>query len=74
MIFPEGRRSRTGRVNKEDFSMAWDVSSKTWKTSKVMCMYLRGDKQAGYIVSFLPGERNFVQMRVFTPEPVEGKI
>jgi hypothetical protein len=72
MIFPEGRRSRTGRVNKEDFSYGVGRFVKNVENCKVMCMYLRGDKQAGYSIIPAWGEKFSVQMEVFTPEPVEG--
>jgi hypothetical protein len=72
MIFPEGRRSRTGRVNKEDFSYGVGRFVKNVENCKVMCMYLRGDKQDSYSIIPAWGEKFFVQMEVFTPKPVEG--
>ena len=72
MIFPEGRRSRTGRVNQEDFSYGVGRFVKNVENCKVMCMYLRGDKQAGYSIIPAWGEKFSVQMEVFTPEHVEG--
>ena len=72
MIFPEGRRSRTGRVNKEDFSYGVGRFVKNVENCKVMCMYLRGDKQDNYSVIPAWGEKFSVQMEVFTPEHVEG--
>ena len=72
MIFPEGRRSRTGRVNKEDFSYGVGRFVKNVKNCKVMCMYLRGDKQDSYSIIPAWGEKFSVQMEVFTPELVEG--
>jgi hypothetical protein len=72
MIFPEGRRSRTGRVNKEDFSYGVGRFVKNVENCRVMCMYLRGDKQDNYSVIPAWGEKFSVQMEVFTPEHVEG--
>ena len=72
MIFPEGRRSRTGRVNKEDFSYGVGRFVKNVENCKVMCMYLRGDKQAGYSIIPAWGEKFSVQIEVFTPKPLEG--
>jgi hypothetical protein len=72
MIFPEGRRSRTGRVNKEDFSYGVGRFVKNVENCKVMCMYLRGDKQHTYSIIPAWGEKFSVQMEVFTPEPIEG--
>ncbi len=48
MIFPEGTRSRTGRVNTEDFT--YHVGRLYCKTPgcRVLCIYLRGDSQESY--------------------------
>jgi 1-acyl-sn-glycerol-3-phosphate acyltransferase len=72
MIFPEGGRSRTGRVNKESFSYGVGRFVKNVENCKVMCIYLRGDKQEHY--SSIPkwGEKFSVQVEVFTPVPIEG--
>jgi 1-acyl-sn-glycerol-3-phosphate acyltransferase len=72
MIFPEGGRSRTGRVKKEDFSYGVGRFVKNVENCKVLCMYLRGDKQDSYSVIPAWGEKFSVQMEVFTPEPIEG--
>ena len=72
MIFPEGRRSRTGRVNKEDFSYGVGRFIKNVENCKVMCMYLRGDKQTSYSNIPVWGEKFSVQIEVFTPEHMEG--
>jgi hypothetical protein len=67
MIFPEGGRSRTGRVNKEGFSYGVGRFVKDVEECKVMCLYMRGDKQENY--SSIPawGEKFSVQVEVFTP-------
>jgi len=67
MIFPEGGRSRNGRVDKEGFSYGVGRFVQDVENCKVMCMYVRGDKQANY--SFIPawGEKFSVAMEVFTP-------
>lgn len=69
LIFPEGGRSRTGRVNAESFSYGVGRFIKDFETCKVMCIYLRGDSQHTY--SFIPrfGERFTVNVEVFQPEP-----
>lgn len=72
MIFPEGKRSRTGRVDKEGFSYGVGRFIKNVENCKVMCMYLRGDKQDNYSVVPAWGDKFSVQMEVFTPQPVEG--
>jgi 1-acyl-sn-glycerol-3-phosphate acyltransferase len=67
MIFPEGGRSRTGMVNKEDFSYGVGRFVQDVEGCKVMCIYLRGDRQKTY--SLIPswGEKFSMQVEVFTP-------
>ena len=72
MIFPEGRRSRTGRVDKEGFSYGVGRFIKNLEDCKVMCIYLRGDKQENYSVIPAWGEKFSVQVEIFTPQPAEG--
>lgn len=72
MIFPEGRRSRTGCVDKEGFSYGVGRFIKNVENCKVMCMYLRGDKQDNYSAIPAWGDKFSVQMEVFTPKLVEG--
>jgi len=56
--FSWGKRSRTGRVDREGFSYGVGRFIKNLENCKVMCMYLRGDKQNIY--SVIPaGARNF---------------
>jgi 1-acyl-sn-glycerol-3-phosphate acyltransferase len=69
LIFPEGGRSRTGRVDREQFSYGVGrFLADDGGDLQVMCLYLRGDGQASY--SLLPdfGERFTVLMDVFKPE------
>jgi len=72
MIFPEGRRSRTGRVDREGFSYGVGRFIKHAENCKVMCLYLRGDHQDNYSVIPAPGEKFSVEMEIFIPRPVEG--
>ena len=72
MIFPEGRRSRTGQVDKEGFSYGVGRFIKNAENCKIMCMYLRGDKQDKYSAIPAWGEKFSVQMEVFTPKRTEG--
>ena len=72
MIFPEGRRSRTGRVDKEGFSYGVGRFIKNLEDCKVMCIYLRGDKQENYSVIPAWVEKFSVQVEIFTPQPAEG--
>jgi hypothetical protein len=72
MIFPEGGRSRTGRINKESFSYGVGRFVKDVEECKVMCIYLRGNKQDNYSAIPAWGEKFSVQLEVFSPERIEG--
>jgi hypothetical protein len=72
MIFPEGRRSRTGRVDKEGFSYGVGRFIKNAGNCRVMCLYLRGDRQKNYSAVPAWGDKFTVRMEVFTPQPVQG--
>jgi 1-acyl-sn-glycerol-3-phosphate acyltransferase len=72
MIFPEGGRSRTGRINKESFSYGVGRFIKEVEDCKVMCIYLRGNKQDNYSAIPAWGDKFSVQMEVFSPKRIEG--
>jgi len=72
MIFPEGKRSRTGRVDMEGFSYGVGRFVKNVENCKVMCMYLRGDKQDSYSIIPAWGEKFSIQIEIFTPKAAEG--
>lgn len=69
MIFPEGGRSRTGRVDKEGFSYGVGRFVQDVEGCKIMCLYLRGDKQNNYSAIPAWGEIFSVQVEVFMPVP-----
>jgi len=71
MIFPEGGRSRTGRVDKENFSYGVGRFIQDVENCKVMCIYLRGDKQRRYGLIPAWGDKFYAQVEVFQPAPVE---
>jgi 1-acyl-sn-glycerol-3-phosphate acyltransferase len=48
MIFPEGTRSRNGRVNTEEFSYGTGRLFHDTPECRVMCLYMRGDGQETY--------------------------
>ncbi|HPX55328.1 MAG TPA: lysophospholipid acyltransferase family protein [Syntrophales bacterium] len=48
MIFPEGGRSRTGRVDTQNFSYGVGRFLEGSDNCRVMCLYLRGDHQDHY--------------------------
>jgi hypothetical protein len=72
MIFPEGGRSRTGRVDQENFSYGVGRFVKDVENCRIMCIYLRGDQQRRYGVIPAWGDKFYAQMEVFTPTPLEG--
>lgn len=47
-IFPEGRRSRSGRIDTEDFSYATGQLLKFDDNPSVICLYARGKKHGGF--------------------------
>jgi len=71
MIFPEGGRSRTGRVDKENFSYGVGRFIQDVENCKVMCIYLRGDQQRRYGLIPAWGDKFYAQVEVFQPAPVE---
>jgi 1-acyl-sn-glycerol-3-phosphate acyltransferase len=69
MIFPEGGRSRTGRVDKEGFSYGVGRFVQDVAGCKIMCLYLRGERQDNYSLIPVWGEKFSVQMEILTPVP-----
>jgi hypothetical protein len=72
LVFPEGARSRTGRVDRKDFSYGVGRLVDEQKEARVLLVYLRGDRQERY--SSMPrfGERFTMAIEPFTPKRVEG--
>lgn len=70
MIFPEGTRSRKGRVNTDEYSYGAGRLICTIPGCRVMCIYLRGDGQATY--GNLPKykEKFYLQMTECRPRTV----
>jgi 1-acyl-sn-glycerol-3-phosphate acyltransferase len=73
VIFPEGTRSRTGRVNTESFFYGVGRFIKMVEGIKIMCIYLRGDGQETYSTIPRYGERFTMKVKVFTPQKTEAK-
>ncbi|MBN1613157.1 MAG: 1-acyl-sn-glycerol-3-phosphate acyltransferase [Deltaproteobacteria bacterium] len=71
-IFPEGHRSRTGRIDRENFSYGVGRFIKDLDNCKVMCLYLRGDSQSAYGTIPRFGERFTVLMESFVPERLDS--
>ncbi len=68
MIFPEGGRTRTGRVDRENFSYGVGRFVQDVENCKVMCIYLRGDRQRRYGLIPAWGDKFYAQVEVFKPE------
>ncbi|MDO8784870.1 MAG: lysophospholipid acyltransferase family protein, partial [Syntrophales bacterium] len=71
MIFPEGGRSRTGRVDTENFSYGVGRFIKDIAGCEVMCIYLRGDGQDNYGTIPKFGERFTAVMSVLELQKTE---
>jgi len=67
LIFPEGKRSRTGRVDTKNFSYGVGRLVNSSSDCHVMCIYLRGDGQDTY--SNIPRFGELFTMKVETFEP-----
>lgn len=71
MIFPEGGRSRTGRVDRENFSYGVGRFIQEVENCKVLCVYLRGDRQKEYSLIPAWGEKFYAAVEIFEPARVE---
>ncbi len=71
LIFPEGGRTRIGRVDTGNFSYGIGQLIDSCRECKVMCLFLRGDHQHRY--SNLPrwGEKFTMAVDVLEPAPTE---
>ena len=72
MIFLEGGRSHSGRVNQENFSYGVGRLIDECKHCRVMLVYLRGDRQETYGMMPRFGERFTMTVEVFDPGDVDG--
>lgn len=68
MIFPEGGRSRTGRIDPDGVSYGVGRFVKDFAACSVMCVYLRGDGQDGYSTIPKFGEKFTMTVETFRPE------
>jgi len=72
LIFPEGGRSRTGRVNRENFSYGVGRLVEECSRCRVMLIYLRGNGQQTYGMIPRFGERFTMTAEVFDPGRESG--
>lgn len=68
MIFPEGGRSRTGRIDRDRVSYGVGRFIKDFPDCRVMCVYLRGDRQQGYSTIPKFGEKFSMAVETYRPE------
>ncbi len=69
-VFPEGKRSRSGRVDAEGYSYGVGRLVNMVSDCKVLCVYLRGHRQDKH--SGLPsrGSRFYLDMKLIEPESI----
>ncbi len=74
LLFPEAGRSRTGRVEVERAAYGVGRVVKALPDCRVLCVYLRGERQEGY--SDLParGDRLHVQVAALEPKSDHGGL
>jgi 1-acyl-sn-glycerol-3-phosphate acyltransferase len=72
MIFPEGGRSRTGRVDTANFSYGVGRLISTVPDCRVMCIYMRGKNQTTYSNIHRFGEQFTLHIDIFKPD-IENK-
>jgi 1-acyl-sn-glycerol-3-phosphate acyltransferase len=73
LVFPEGGRSRTARINQENFSYGVGRFLNEKSDCRVMLVYLRGDGQETYGTMPRFGERFTMTVEVFDPGVVNGR-
>ncbi len=66
MIFPEGGRSRFGRVDTENFSYGVGRFIESHPSCRVLCLYLRGERQTGHTVLPRFGETLYAKAEELT--------
>lgn len=71
LIFPEGGRTRIGKIDVENFSYGVGYFVQNCPQIKVMCLYLRGDRQDAYSNYPQWGERFTAMADVLEPQPSE---
>jgi len=70
MIFPEGGRSRTGRVDRENAAYGVGRIVQSVPGTRVLCVFLRGRGQTAYSDFPAPDETFVVRLKRITPTTV----
>lgn len=71
LVFPEGGRSRTGRIDMENFAYGVGRFVKNLDRMKIMCIYLRGDQQETWSSIPKPGDTFTMDVEVFEPRRLD---
>ncbi len=66
MVFPEGRRSQSGRVDSENYIYGVGKLHMDSHLNQVLCVYLRGDKQQTATKMPARGDRFYIRMKLQT--------
>lgn len=73
-IFPEGGRSRTGRVDVENVTYGVGNILNDMNDFQVLCVYMRGDKQDSYSLMPHKGDSIYCDIEAFEPRTeLEGR-
>lgn len=67
MIFPEGTRSRTGRIDLNEIAYGVGRIVQSVANCRVLCVYIRGDKQETYSAIPASGDTFRVRMELLKP-------
>jgi len=73
-IFPEGKRSRSGKIDDVDFSYGAGQLIKDIPHANVLCIYLRGKKQGGFANFPSRGEEFYFKMDLINPYSQESGL
>jgi hypothetical protein len=68
LVFPEGERSRTGRVDAEATTYGVGRLVRSLPGCRVLCVYLRGEDQGAYSDVPARGDRFRVSVEHFEPK------
>ena len=71
LIFPEGGRSRTGRVDTEAVTYGVGRILRALPDCRVLCVYVRGDRQEGHTALPTRGDRFRVSLRSLEPKTTQ---
>ncbi|MGZ3694259.1 MAG: lysophospholipid acyltransferase family protein [Bdellovibrionota bacterium] len=74
LIFPEGGRSRTGRVDTENFSYGVGTILQESPDARVLCVFFRGEQQKEF--SNLPkrGDKFYIDLRMLQPSSANAGL